>query len=271
MDGVDKDTDPPRKPLQEPIKEKTAGNQHVCSWCHRSFKKSAYLASHIRTHTGERPYACTVKGCNNRYMRKDHLNRHLLSHTGIRKFHCSHENCGATYFYAAHLKRHEALHLSDYEWQRRKIKSPRKGSASPIAAPQNDSVAAPQSDSGKSSGTVERKNKCILSLADEEQPIKFFDETGWSFKCPVQGCEKSYTERRNCMTHLKKFHSGVRPFRCPVYACQRTFAYKHVWRKHMQRIHANVDDTARIAEQPRSEDARGEDATIVNEADVRRT
>ncbi len=38
---------------------------HHCTWqgCGQSFQQAEHLQTHTLTHTGEKPYACSVEGC----------------------------------------------------------------------------------------------------------------------------------------------------------------------------------------------------------------
>lgn len=52
----------------------------VCCVCGKKVARSGDLAIHMRSHTGERPYACTL--CPKRYRMSCHLTAHMKSHTG---------------------------------------------------------------------------------------------------------------------------------------------------------------------------------------------
>ena len=60
----------------------------VCNWlfCGKRFTRSDELQRHLRTHTGEKRFACPV--CSKRFMRSDHLSKHVKTHSGSKKGNC---------------------------------------------------------------------------------------------------------------------------------------------------------------------------------------
>ncbi|OBZ90641.1 Zinc finger protein ZIC 4 [Choanephora cucurbitarum] len=86
-----------------------------CEWekCPRiskPFTKRHKMFNHLRTHTGERPFACPKPDCNKKFSRPDSLTTHIKTHSSIRPFICKYKNCGKAYYHARSLKKHEKLH-----------------------------------------------------------------------------------------------------------------------------------------------------------------
>ena len=54
---------------------KMAKGQYMCPFCYRTMTIFQNMASHILTHTGEKPYIC--QHCNQRFNRKDSRDRHV--------------------------------------------------------------------------------------------------------------------------------------------------------------------------------------------------
>lgn len=61
------------------------------------FNRKSDLERHQRIHRNERPYHCTVEGCNRRFVQSSALKTHNRTHTGERPYLCLFDSCDKTF------------------------------------------------------------------------------------------------------------------------------------------------------------------------------
>ncbi|XP_069375102.1 early growth response protein 1-like [Paralichthys olivaceus] len=75
--------------------------------CERRFSRSDELNRHVRIHTGQKPFQCTI--CARSFSRSDHLTTHTRTHTGEKPFSC--DVCGKRFARSDERKRHGRVHI----------------------------------------------------------------------------------------------------------------------------------------------------------------
>lgn len=77
-----------------------------CSYCGKQSNSLALHQSHMRTHTGEKPFECFE--CQKRFSFQQSLKSHVLLHTGERPYKC--QECGLKFRQIGHLQGHKLTH-----------------------------------------------------------------------------------------------------------------------------------------------------------------
>lgn len=82
--------------------------KHICPICRLSLSNRGQLISHIRSHTGERPFKCDHPTCSKAFTRNEELTRHKRIHTGQKPYPCY--ICSKRFGRKDHLKKHIRTH-----------------------------------------------------------------------------------------------------------------------------------------------------------------
>ncbi|KAH8029180.1 hypothetical protein HPB51_023726 [Rhipicephalus microplus] len=187
-----------------------------CRLCPAAFTCKSKLASHMRTHTGERPFSCVH--CNASFSSRSTLNTHISTHTKERPFSCV--QCNASFSLKRILLSHMQTHATDRPFFCKQCNASFKHKSNVYVHMRSHKGVRPFS-CAHCNATFTQKHDLVrhIRIHTGERP----------FSCEL--CNASFITKYYLVQHMRT-HTGERPFSCVH--CNATFSQKSTLNGHLR-------------------------------------